>query len=208
MTRVASFPSSGALRTYSGQVTTPAHHKRDQATARVGRLQESIRAGLSGLPALVDDHERTAALDQLVDAAGDLLRTERELEAAAEQVRLAQLEARRVGTQRMALYLATLPVGVGLVAGALMLFGGISPVWVLLVLPLLVTGLRIALGPVGPTPLMVDRRLRAAYTGAVAGALTAAALLFQASGTAEVVLALLAGLAAVATAMFLVQEVR
>ncbi|WP_328606830.1 hypothetical protein OG943_44235 [Amycolatopsis sp. NBC_00345] len=189
-------------------MTTPAQHKRDQATARVGRLQESIRAGLSGLPALTDDNERTAALDQLVDAAGDLLRTEREVEAAAEQVRLARLEARRVGTQRMALYLATLPVGVGLVAGALMLFGGISPVWVLLVLPLLVTGLRIALGPVGPTPLMVDRRLRAAYTGAAAGALTAAALVFQASSVAEVILVLLASLAAVATAMFLVQEVR
>lgn len=189
-------------------MTTPAQHKRDQATARVGRLQESLRAGLAGLPALADDDERTAALDRLVDQAGDLLRTEREVEAAAEQVRLARLEARRVGTQRMALYLATLPVGVGLVAGALMLFGGISAVWVLLVLPLLVTGLRIALGPVGPTPLMVDRRLRAAYTGAAAGVLTAAALLFQSSSAAEVILALLAGVAAAATVLFLVQEVR
>ncbi|SEP47402.1 hypothetical protein [Amycolatopsis saalfeldensis] len=188
-------------------MTTPAQHKRDQATARVARLQEGLRAGLAGLPALADDQERTAALDRLVDQAGDLLTTEREVEAAAEQVRLARLEARRVGTQRMALYLATLPVGVGLVAGALMLFGGISAVWVLLVLPLLVAGLRIALGPVGPTPLMVDRRLRAAYTGAAAGVLTAAALL-DLSGVAGAVLIPLAALAAVATVLFLVQEVR
>ncbi|MDT8915927.1 hypothetical protein [Amycolatopsis sp. PS_44_ISF1] len=188
-------------------MTTPAHHQRDQATARVDRLQDRIRAGLAGLPGLADGTERTAALDQLVDEAEELLRTERELESADEQVRRSQLAARRVGIQRMALYLATLPVGAGLVAGALMLFGVLSAAWVLLILPLLGAGLRVALGPVGPTPLMVDRRLRAAYAGAAAGALTVVALIVFSPLIATMAV-VLAALAIVATVLFLVQEVR
>ncbi|QRP44830.1 hypothetical protein [Amycolatopsis sp. FDAARGOS 1241] len=187
-------------------MTTPAQHKRDQATARVARLQEDMRVRLAALPEL-DDAGRTRALDSLVDTAEDLLRTEHEVEIANEQVRAAKLEEHRAGTQRLALYLAAVPVAVGMIAGAFMLFGGIGPVWVLLAVPLVVAGLRIALGPLGPTPLMVDRRLRAAWSGALAAGLTAAALIVLAS-TAQVVLVVLAAFATAAAVLFLVQEVR
>ncbi|WP_326568755.1 hypothetical protein VSH64_44595 [Amycolatopsis rhabdoformis] len=185
-------------------MTTPAQHKREQATARVARVQESLRAGLAALPEAGD--ERTRALDGLVDAAEDLLRTEHEVEIATEQVRAAKLEQHRAGAQRLALYLAAAPVAVGMVAGALMLFGGISAVWILLAVPLVGAGLRIALGPLGPTPLMVDRRLRAAYTAAAGAGLTAASLLVP--GAVQAILVVLAALAAALTVVFLVQEVR
>ncbi|MGW4486845.1 hypothetical protein ACWEOE_23735 [Amycolatopsis sp. NPDC004368] len=185
-------------------MTTPAQHKREQATARVARVQEGMRARLADLPETGD--ERTRALDSLVDAAEDLLRTEREVEIATEQLRVAKLDRHRVGVQKMALYLAAAPVAVGMIAGALMLFGGIGPVWILLALPLVGAGLRIALGPLGPTPLMVERRLRAAYTGAGAAGLTAASLLVPVA--AQAILVVLAALATVGTVWFLVQEVR
>ncbi|MET7997667.1 hypothetical protein ABZU76_42970 [Amycolatopsis sp. NPDC005232] len=185
-------------------MTTPAQHKREQATARVARVQETIRARLGALPEAGD--ERTRALDSLVDAAEDLLRTEHEVEIATEQVRAAKLEAQRAGAQRLSLYLAAAPVAVGMVAGALMLFGGISAVWILFALPLLGAGLRIALGPLGPTPLMVGRRLRAAYTGAAAAGLTAASLLVP--GAVQTILVVLAAVATAGTVVFLVQEVR
>ncbi|WP_147397485.1 hypothetical protein [Amycolatopsis panacis] len=187
-------------------MTTPAEDQRDHAEARVSALRRQLRAGLAELPALADA-ERRKALDVLVTRAEDLLRTEQEAEVAAEQVRLARLETKRTGIQRTVLYLAIVPVAVGMVSGALMLFGVLSAVWLLLVLPLLAGGLRIAFGPVGPTPLMVGRRLRAAYLGVLASVCTTLALLVP-SGAAETVLVILATIATAATAAFLVQEVR
>jgi hypothetical protein len=163
-----------------------------------------MRARLAALPEL-DDAGRTRELDSLVDMAGELLRTEREVELADEQVRAAKVEQRRAGAQRLALYLAAAPVAVGMVVGAVVLFGGLAPVWVLLAVPLVAGGLRIALGPLGPTPARVGRRMRAAYAGAAGGGLTAAALLVA---PAQAVLAVLAALATAAMMLLLVQEVR
>ncbi|GAA3544333.1 hypothetical protein GCM10022222_30010 [Amycolatopsis ultiminotia] len=187
-------------------MTTPAEHQRDHAAARVSALQRQLRAGLAQLPEPAAP-ERTQAIDVLVAQAELLLRTEREAEEAKEQVRLARLEAKRGTVQRTVLYLAVAPVAVGMVSGALMLFGALGVVWVLLALPLLGAGLRIAFGPLGSTPTMVSRRLRGAYAGALAAVFTAAALIVP-GGTAETVLVILAAITTAATAAFLVQEVR
>ncbi|MBB4685820.1 hypothetical protein [Amycolatopsis jiangsuensis] len=187
-------------------MTTAAEDQRDQAEARVSALRRQLRAGLAELPALADA-ERTQALDVLVARAENLLRTEQDAEVAAEQVRLARMESKRAVVQRTVLYLAVAPVAAGMVSGALLLFGVLGVAWVLFALPLLGAGLRIAFGPIGPTPLMVGRRLRAAYLGALAAVLTTVALLVP-GGTAETVLVVLAAVATAATAACLVQEVR
>ena len=174
--------------------------------ARAATLRREMRAGLAQLPSQVDD-ERTETLDALVARAEALLRTEQEVDVAVEQVRLSRLEAKRGKVQRTTLYLAVAPVAVGMVSGAMMLFGALGPVWLLLALPLLGVGLRIAFGPLGPTPLMVGRRVRAAYAGALAAVLTAVALI-GAGPTGETVVVILAALATAATVAFLVQEAR
>jgi len=173
--------------------------------ARAATLRREMRAGLAQLPSQADD-ERTEALDKLVERAEALLRTEQDVDTAVEQVRLARLEAKRGKVQRTTLYLAVAPVAAGMVSGAMMLFGVLSPVWLLLALPLLGAGLRIAFGPLGPTPLMVNRRLRAAYAGVLAAVLTTVALI--GAGPGEPVVVILAALATAATAAFLVQEAR
>ncbi len=172
--------------------------------ARVSALRRDLRAGLAQLPDQADA-ERTQTLDALVERAETLLRTEHEVDAAIEQVRLARLETRRGKAQRTTLYLAVAPVAVGMVSGALMLFGALGVGWLLLVLPLLVAGLRIAFGPLGPTPLMVSRRLRAAYSSALAAVCTVVALF----GTGvQTVFVIVAALTTAATVAFLVQEAR
>ncbi|WP_406641565.1 hypothetical protein [Amycolatopsis sp. WGS_07] len=187
-------------------MTTPAEDQRDHAMARASALRRELRAGLTLLPDQAED-ERTQMLDSLVERAEALLRTEQEVDAAVEQVRLARLEAKRGRAQRTTLYLAVAPVAVGMVSGAMMLFGALNAVWLLLALPLLGAGLRIAFGPLGPTPLMVSRRQRAAYAGALAAVFTAVALI-GAGPSAETVVVVLAALATAATVAFLVQETR
>ncbi len=174
--------------------------------ARASALRRELRAGLALLPDQADD-ERTQLLDVLVERAEALLRTEKEVDAAVEQVRLARLEAKRGRAQRTTLYLAVAPVAVGMVSGAMMLFGALNAIWLLLALPLLGAGLRIAFGPLGPTPLMVARRQRAGYSGALAAIFTAVALIGT-GPAAQPIMVVLAALATVATLAFLVQEAR
>ncbi|WP_409466514.1 hypothetical protein [Amycolatopsis sp. GA6-003] len=187
-------------------MTTPAEDQRDHVMARASALRRELRAGLAQLPGQADD-ERTQTLDALVERAEALLRTEKEVDVAVEQVRLARLEAKRGRVQRTTLYLAVAPVAVGMVSGAMMLFGALNVIWLLLALPLLGAGLRIAFGPLGPTPLMVNRRQRAAYSGALAAIFTTVALI-GAGPSAQSIVVILAALATMATVAFLVQEAR
>ncbi|OAP21493.1 hypothetical protein A4R44_07752 [Amycolatopsis sp. M39] len=174
--------------------------------ARASALRRELRAGLAQLPDQAED-ERTQTLDALAERAEALLSAEKEVDAAVEQVRLARLAAKRGKVQRTTLYLAVAPVAVGMVSGAMMLFGALNAVWLLLALPLLGAGLRIAFGPLGPAPMMVNRRQRAAWSGVLAAVFTAVALIGT-GPAAQLIVVILAALTTVATVAFLVREAR
>jgi hypothetical protein len=111
-------------------VTTPAQHDRDLAEGRVARLKQDLRDGLATPPADVEE------MDGLVATAHRLLDAELAFDEARRRLADAELESRHAATQRAVVWFAAAPVLVPLAAAALVLFEVLSPVWLLVLVPL------------------------------------------------------------------------
>ncbi|SFW69505.1 hypothetical protein [Amycolatopsis australiensis] len=140
-------------------MTTPAQHDRDLAEGRVARLKQDLRDGLATPPADAGE------MDRLVAAAHRLLDAELAFDEAKRRLADAELEARHAATQRAVVYFAAAPVLVPLVAGALVLFEVLSPVWLLALVPLFAAGLWLGFGPVRRAGAVIRERTRAAWAG-------------------------------------------
>jgi hypothetical protein len=188
-------------------VSTSAQHERDQAIAKVSRLQKELLAELTANTVLAEV-ERVEAMDKLIGAAEELLSTEVVAEQAERRLVRERLEARHAAVQRSAVQFAAAPVLVAMVAGALVLFEAIAPLWLVPAIPLFAAGLRIAFGQVRCTEDAIRARKRATAAGVGAAALTALALIPWPSAPASVVLVVLAVLAVTGTVALLVSENR
>ncbi|MEV6831655.1 hypothetical protein [Amycolatopsis sp. NPDC051102] len=151
-------------------MTTPAQHDRDLAEGRVARLKQDLRDGLAPPP------EDVEAMDELVAAAHRLLDAERAFDEAEHRLANAELESRHAATQRAVVWFAAAPVLVPLVAGALVLFEVLSPLWLLLLVPLFGAGWWIGFAPVRRSGPVIRERTRAAWTGSVTAVLLVGAL--------------------------------
>ncbi len=188
-------------------MTTAAQHERDQAIAKVSRLQKELLAQLTANNALAEV-ERVAAMDKLIGTAEELVSTEVVAEQAERRLVRAQLEARHAAVQRSAVQFAAAPVLVAMIAGALVLFEAVGPAWLAPAIPLFGAGLRVAFGPVRFTDDAIRARKRAAAAGVGAAALTGMALIPWPSQPASIVLIVLAVLAVAGTIFLLVSENR
>lgn len=188
-------------------MTTSAQHERDQATAKVSRLQKELLAQLNANTVLAEV-ERVEAMDKLIGMAEEMLSTEVVAEQAERRLVRERLEARHAAVQRTAVQFAAAPVLVAMVAGALVLFEAIGPLWLVPAIPLFGAGLRIAFGQVRCTSDAIRARKRASTAGVGAAALTALALVPWPSAPASVVLIVLAVLAVIGTVALLVSENR
>ncbi|MEV7092563.1 hypothetical protein AB0M80_06930 [Amycolatopsis sp. NPDC051045] len=180
-------------------MTTPAQHDRDLAEGRVARLKQDLRDGLAPPPGDVE------AMDELVATAHRLLDAELAYDQAAHRLADAELEARHATTQRAVVWFAAAPVLVPLAAGALVLFEVLSPVWLLVLVPLFAAGLWIGFGPVRRAGNVIRERTRAAWAGAGTAAVLAGALL---PWSAAVVCTILAALGVAGTVALLWRESR
>ena len=194
-------------RTYSGRVSTSAQHERDQAIAKVSRLQKELLAQLTANTVLAEV-ERVGEMDTLIAKAEELLGTEVVAEQAERRLVRERLEAQHAAVQRTAVQFAAAPVLVAMVTGALVLFEAVGPAWLAPAIPLFGAGLRIAFGQVRCTSDAIRARKRATSAGVGAAALTALALIPWPSAPASVVLIVLAVLAVIGTVALLVSENR
>jgi len=188
-------------------VSTSAQHERDQAIAKVSRLQKELLAELTANTVLAEV-ERVEAMDKLIGAAEELMSTEVVAEQAERRLVRERLEARHGAVQRTAVQFAAAPVLVAMVAGALVLFEAIGPLWLVPAIPLFGAGLRIAFGQVRCTEDAIRARKRATAAGAGAAALTALALIPWPSAPASVVLIVLAAVAVIGAVALLASENR
>ncbi|RSM43578.1 hypothetical protein DMA12_18465 [Amycolatopsis balhimycina DSM 5908] len=151
-------------------MTTPAQHDRDLAEGRVARLKRELRDGLATPPGDV------ATMDELVATAHRLLDAELAFDEARHRLANAELESRHAATQRAVVYFAAAPVLVPLVAGALVLFEVLSPLWLFALVPLFAAGLWIGFGPVRRVADVIRERRRGAWAGGVTAGLLVLAL--------------------------------
>jgi hypothetical protein len=180
-------------------VTTPAQHDRDLAEGRVARLKQDLRAGLTTPPADVEE------MDGLVATAHRLLDAELAFDEARRRLADAELESRHAATQRAVVWFAAAPVLVPLAAAALVLFEVLTPVWLLVLVPLFGAGLWIGFAPVRRAGAVIRERTRAAWAGTVTALALGGALL---PWTAAAVLTILAALGAAGTIALLWRESR
>ncbi|WP_290058107.1 hypothetical protein [Amycolatopsis solani] len=180
-------------------MTTPAQHDRDLAESRVTRLKQDLRDGLATPPGDVE------AMDGLVASAHRLLDAELAFDEAKHRLANAELEARHAATQRAVVWFAAAPVLVPLVAGALVLFEVLSPLWLLVLVPLFAAGLWIGFAPVRRVGDVIRERTRAAWAGSATAVLLVCALIPWPAAVAATVLA---ALGAAATAGLLWRESR
>ncbi|MDQ7803745.1 hypothetical protein Q5425_08375 [Amycolatopsis sp. A133] len=180
-------------------MTTPAQHDRDRAEGRVARLKQDLRDGLATPPGDV------GVMDELVATAHRLLDAEVAFDEAKHRLADAELESRHAATQRAVVWFAAAPVLVPLVAGALVLFEVLSPLWLPVLVPLFGAGLWIGFGPVRRAGAVIRERTRAAWAGGVTALLLAGALL---PWPAAVVLTILTALGAASTIVLLWRESR
>ncbi|KDN20585.1 hypothetical protein [Amycolatopsis rifamycinica] len=152
-------------------MTTPAQHDRDLAEGRVARLKQDLRDGLATPPGDVE------AMDELVATAHRLLDAELAFEEARRRLADAELESRHAATQRAVVWFAAAPVLVPLVAAALVLFEVLSPVWLLLLVPLFGAGLWVGFAPVRRAAAVIRERRRAASAGTITALALALALI-------------------------------
>jgi hypothetical protein len=166
-------------------VTTPAQHDRDLAEGRVARLKQDLRDGLATPP------EDVEAMDELVATAHRLLDAELAFDEARRRLADAELESRHAATQRAVVWFAAAPVLGSLVAAALVLFEVLSPVWLLVLVPLFGAGLWIGFAPVRRAGAVIRERTRAAWAGSVtAGLLVGALVPWSGSVVCTILLAL------------------
>ncbi|MGW4063911.1 hypothetical protein ACWEGE_36880 [Amycolatopsis sp. NPDC004747] len=180
-------------------MTTPAQHDRDLAEGRVARLKQDLRDGLATPPGDVD------AMDELVATAHRLLDAEVAFDEARRRLADAELESRHAATQRAVVWFAVAPVLAPLVAAALVLFEVLSPVWLLLLVPLFGAGLRIGFAPVRRTAAVIRERTRAAWAGSGTAVALVLALI---PWSGELVCTVLAALGAAGTIALLWRESR
>ncbi|MEV4054997.1 hypothetical protein AB0J55_27675 [Amycolatopsis sp. NPDC049688] len=152
-------------------MTTPAQHDRDLAEGRVARLKQDLRDGLATPPGDVE------AMDDLVATAHRLLDAEQAFDEAKRRLADAELESRHAAAQRAVVWFAAAPVLVPLVAGALVLFEVLSPVWLPALVPLFGAGSWIGFGPVRRSGAVIRERTRAAWTGSVTALVLVLALI-------------------------------
>ncbi|MET8853155.1 hypothetical protein [Amycolatopsis sp. NPDC004625] len=152
-------------------MTTPAQHDRDLAEGRVARLKQDLRDGLAPPPGDVE------AMDELVATAHRLLDAEQAFDEAKRRLADAELESRHAATQRAVVWFAAAPVLVPLVAAALVLFEVLSPVWLLVLVPLFGAGSWIGFAPVRRAAAVIRERTRAAWAGSVTALVLVGALL-------------------------------
>ncbi|MEQ0562053.1 hypothetical protein ABJI51_23460 [Amycolatopsis sp. NEAU-NG30] len=152
-------------------MTTPAQHDRDQAKARVTRLKQDLRDGLAHPPGDV------GTMDRLVATAHRLLDAEQAFDEAKHRLANAELEARHAATQRAVVWFAAAPALVPLVAGALVLFDVLSPMWLFALVPLFAAGLWIGFAPVRRVAEVIRERTWAAWAGSATAVLLVLALL-------------------------------
>jgi hypothetical protein len=187
-------------------VTTPAQHDRDQAAARVDRLKQDLAGRLGTAPE--PGAEDAEPMDRLVAAACRLLDAETDHEEAVHRLVAAELGARHAATQRAVVFFAAPPVLAGLVSGALVLFGVLSPGWLPLLIPLFAAGMWVGFAPVRKVPAVLRERTRAAWAGTLAAVFLVVALLPWPSATVTVVATVLAVLGTVGAIAGLVRESR
>ena len=180
-------------------MTTPAQHDRDLAEGRVARLKQDLRGGLATPPGDVE------AMDELVATAHRLLDAELAFDEAKRRLADAELESRHAATQRAVVWFAAAPVLVPLVAAALVLFEVLSPVWLLVLVPLFGAGLWVGFAPVRRSGAVIRERTRAAWAGSLTALVLAGALLPWA---AAVVCTVLTALGAAGTIALLWRESR
>ncbi|MEV5716186.1 hypothetical protein AB0L41_20000 [Amycolatopsis mediterranei] len=180
-------------------MTTPAQHDRDLAEERVARLKQDLRDGLATPPADVEE------MDGLVATAHRLLDAELVFDEAKRRLADAELESRHAATQRAVVWFAAPPVLVSLAAAALVLFEVLSPVWLLVLVPLFGAGLWIGFAPVRRAGAVIRERTRAAWAGGVTAVALAGALLPWAAG---VVFTILTAVGAAGTVALLWRESR
>ncbi|WP_410568206.1 hypothetical protein [Amycolatopsis sp. cmx-4-61] len=152
-------------------MTTPAQHDRDLAEGRVARLKQDLRDGLVTPPVDVE------AMDELVAAAHRLLDAELAFDEAKRRLADAELESRHAATQRAVVWFAAAPLLVPLVAGALVLFEVLSPVWLPALVPLFGAGLWIGFAPVRRSGAVLRERTRTAWAGSATAVVLALALI-------------------------------
>jgi hypothetical protein len=180
-------------------VTTPAQHDRDLAEGRVARLKQDLRDGLAPPPGDVE------AMDGLVATAHRLLDAELAFDEAKRRLAAAELESRHAATQRAVVWFAAAPVLVPLVAAALVLFEVLSPVWLLVLVPLFGAGLWVGFAPVRRAGAVIRERTRAAWAGSAAAVVLVLALV---PWSGAVVCTILTALGVAGTAALLWRESR
>jgi hypothetical protein len=134
-----------------------------------------------------------------------LLDAEVAFDEAKRRLADAELESQHAATQRAVVWFAAAPVLVPLVAGALVLFEVLSPLWLPVLVPLFGAGLWIGFGPVRRAGAVIRERTRAAWAGGVTALLLAGALL---PWPAAVVLTILTALGVAGTIVLLWRESR
>ena len=151
----------------------------------MARLKQDLRDGPAPAPGDV------AEMDLLVATAHRLLDAEVAFDEARQRLADAELESRHAATQRAVVWFAAAPVLVPLVAGALVLFEVLSPVWLLALVPLFAAGLWIGFAPVRRLADVIRERTRAAWAGSVTAGVLVLALVPWAGDVVSTILAAL-----------------
>ncbi|MDT7800604.1 MAG: hypothetical protein QOI78_4037 [Actinomycetota bacterium] len=170
------------------------------------RLKQDLAGRLGTAPE--PGAEDAEPMDRLVAAATRLLDAEADLDEAVHRLVSAELGARHAATQRAVVFFAAGPVLAGLVSGALVLFGVLSPGWLPLLVPMFAAGMWVGFAPVRKVPAVLRERTLAAWAGTLAAVFLVAALLPWPSATATVVCTVLAVLGTAAAIAWLVRESR